>query len=613
MNRRLPALLLPVLALAGIAAGLTLRLAGAPTAAHHLWLAGLLVTSLPLVWNTIAGLFRARFAADIVATLAILTAVLLQQPLAGLLVVLMQSGGEALERYAEGRASRAVRELEARAPRQAHRLVGEQVDDVPAEAVRPGDRLLVRPGELVACNCVVVSGRSHVDASALTGEPIPITADAGTTLLSGSLNLEGSLTVRATATAGESEYARIVQLVRAAQSSKAPVQRLADRYAAWFTPLTLLVCLVAYLASRDPMRVLAVLVVATPCPLILATPVAVIGGINRAARRGILFRTGAALEHLGEVTAAVFDKTGTLTVGRPQVAKVVAQQPEDRREMLRLASAVERESGHLLARSLVDAAEREGVAARGATSVVEAPGSGISGEVDGREVAVGSRGWLARKYPNQSEALFSANGHRPGLRAYIAIDRRFAGMVEFADQLRSGAARTVSGLRQRGVRQVLLLSGDAQRNADEVARAAGIGEVHGDLLPADKVAVIERLRRDGHDVLMVGDGTNDAPALSAATVGVALTAHGGGVTAQAADIVLLTDDPGLVVDALDISRRSLRIARQSIGVGLGLSGLAMVAAALGHIPPIAGALLQEVIDVAVILNALRASAETAAL
>lgn len=281
--------------------------------------------------------------------------------------------------------------------------------------------------------------------------------------------------------------------------------------------------------------------------------------------------------------------------------------------MLRLASAVERESGHLLARSLVDAAEREGVAVQGATSVVEAPGSGISGEVEGHEVAVGARGWLAGKYPNQSEAMFSANGHHPGLRAWIAIDRRFAGIVEFADQLRSGAARTVSGLRQRGVRQVLLLSGDAQRNADEVARAAGIGEVHGDLLPADKVAVIERLRRDGHDVLMVGDGTNDAPALSAATVGVALTAHGGGVTAQAADIVLLTDDPGLVVDALDISRRSLRIARQSIGVGLGLSGLAMVAAALGHIPPIAGALLQEVIDVAVILNALRASAETVAL
>lgn len=290
MTRRLPALLLPALALAGIAAGLALRLAGAPTAAQQLWLASLLLTSLPLVWNTIAGLFRARFAADIVATLAILTAVLLQQPLAGLLVVLMQSGGEALERFAEGRASRAVRELEARAPRQAHRLVGELVEDLPAEAVRPGDLLLIRPGELVACNSVVVRGRSHVDASALTGEPIPITAVAGTALLSGSLNQEGSLTVRATATAGESEYAQIVQLVRAAQSSKAPVQRLADRYAAWFTPLTLLVCLVAYLASRDPIRVLAVLVVATPCPLILATPVAVIGGINRAARHSLPYR-----------------------------------------------------------------------------------------------------------------------------------------------------------------------------------------------------------------------------------------------------------------------------------------------------------------------------------
>jgi P-type E1-E2 ATPase len=301
-----------------------------------------------------------RFAADLVAMLAIVTALFLGEPLAGLLVVLMQTGGEALERYAEGRASEAVRELEAAAPRQAHRVRMGSTEDVEADAVAVGDELLVRPGELVPCDGLVLSGRSHVDAARLTGEPLPVSAAPGTRLLSGSLNLDGPLTIRATAPASESQYARIVELVRTAQQSKSPLQRLADRYAVWFTPFTLFVCAVTYLLTEDPVRVLAVLVVATPCPLILATPVAVVGGINRGARRGIIFRHGSALEQLAGITVAVFDKTGTLTIGRPRVARVLAAAPYTEPEVLRLAGAVEHGSGHLLARTL-----SEVVAARG--------------------------------------------------------------------------------------------------------------------------------------------------------------------------------------------------------------------------------------------------------
>jgi heavy metal translocating P-type ATPase len=575
------------------------------------WAAGLAITGLPVVWHTLRGMASGRFAADLVAMLAVVTALLLGQPLAGLIVVLMQTGGEALERYAEGRASRAVRDLEAAAPRQAHRVRAGVTEDIDADAVAAGDELLVRPGELVPCDGLVLAGRSHVDTARLTGEPLPVSAATGTRLLSGSLNLDGPLTLRVTAPARESQYARIVELVRTAQASKSPLQRLADRYAVWFTPLTLLVCGVAYLASRDPLRVLAVLVVATPCPLILATPVAVVGGINRAARRGIVFRHGAALEQLAGITAAVFDKTGTLTVGRPRVARVWTAPPYTEAELLRLAAAVEHGSGHLLARTLCEEAGARGIPLVAADQVVESAGQGVTGRVEGRMVAVGGRAYVLGRHPGAEaglgEALATADGD--GLRAYVAVDGRAGGVVEYADRVRPGVAEFFVALRALGVRRVLLLSGDDPANAAAVARAVGVDEAHGDLLPEQKVAIVRRLVSEGERVLMAGDGTNDAPALSSATVGIALASGGGGIAAEAADAVILADDPTRIAEAVVISRRTLRLARQSIWAGLGLSGIAMVAAGLGYIPPVAGALLQEGIDVAVILNALRVSFE----
>ena len=574
-----------------------------------MWSAGLALTGAPVIWRTLRGVFAGRFAADVIAMLAIVTALLLREPLAGLIVVLMQTGGEALERYAQGRASEAVRELEASAPHVAHRLVNGEVEDVPADTIGVGDRLLVRPGELLACDAIVLEGRSHVDASRITGEPVPVSARPATRLLSGSVNLESPLTVQATAPAAESQYARIVELVRTAQGSKSPLQRMADRYAVWFTPLTLAVAACAYALSGDAERVLAVLVVATPCPLILATPVAVVGGINRAARRGIVFRHGTALEQLGGVRVAIFDKTGTLTIGRPEVDQVLAVPPFTEAEVLRLAAGVEHGSSHLLARTLIEEASERGIPLPRGTNITETPGQGVRGQVDGRRVTVGGWSFVVSQHPVAEPALKSLLVNLPGagLRAYVAIDGSGAGLIDYADRLRPNLDGFVAELRRLGMTKLVLLSGDDQANASAVAAAVGIAESHGDLLPAQKVEYVQRLVERGDRVLMVGDGTNDAPALSTATVGIALASGGGGISAEAADAVILADDPTRVAEAIAISRRTLRIARQSIWVGLGLSGVAMGVASLGYIPPIVGALLQEGIDVAVILNALRAA------
>jgi heavy metal translocating P-type ATPase len=578
-----------------------------PNGRHLLWTAGLYLLGIPLLFRTLLGMLRGRFAADLVAALAVLTAMVLNQPFVGLVIVLMQTGGEGLEYFAERRASAAVRALEAEAPRIAHRRVEGGVEEVPVDAIAPGDILLVRPGEMVPCDGVVRAGQSHIDASRLTGEPLPVSARPGTLLQSGAINMDGPLDMESTAPAAASLYARIVEQVRTAQASKAPLQRMADRYAVWFTPATLAVCAVAWLVSGDPLRVLAVLVVATPCPLILATPVAIIGGINRAARRQIIVRHGGALEALAAVDAVVFDKTGTLTLGRPEVASVRSLPPLADTELLRLSGAVEQGSGHLLARTLVEAAVGRGIALPAATDVRETSGRGIQGTVGGHRVAVGALSYIKEVAPAAGEALAGLHDGAAALRAYVAVDGVGGGSVTYADRVRPGAAAVVARLRGLGFQHVLLLSGDGAANVAAVAGAVGIEETGADLLPEDKVRRVAALAGGARRVLMVGDGTNDAPALSSAAVGLALAAHGGGIAAEAADVVLLIDDLDRVPEAVMIGRRTIRIARQSILAGLGMSVVAMAMAAAGFLAPAAGALLQEGIDVAVILNALRAT------
>lgn len=572
------------------------------------WMLVLIMAGLPVVVRTIQGVVHGNFAADVAATLSIIGAAVLGQPIAGLVIVLMQTGGEWLERYAEGRASNAVRALEEAAPRTAHRqTAGGQIEDIAASEIIPGDQLLVRPGEMLPADGIVESGRSHLDVSRLTGEAPPELVQAGSDVSSGAVNLEGAIVIRATRPASESLYARIVELVRTAQAEKSPIQRMADRYAVWFTPATLLVCAVAWFLTHDPLRVLAVLVVATPCPLLLATPVAIIGGINRAARHQVIVRNGGALERLASVDTGVFDKTGTLTIGRPEVVAIDAVNGWAPDDLLRYAASVELGSGHHLARSTVDAAIRRGIQPPTPDNVVDAPGMGVRGTVEGRDVAVGAAAWLKSLFPSQTASIAAARG--AGLRGIVAIDGQVAGAIEYADHAREGLHHFFDQLHHLGLKRLVLLSGDHQANVEGIARAVGIDDARGDLLPQEKVEAVRELMRAGRKVVMVGDGTNDAPALSAATAGIALASHGGGIAAEAADAVILCDDITRVADAVRIGRRSVAIARQSIIVGLGLSGLAMVFATLGYFSPTTGAMLQEGIDVAVILNAIRASTE----
>lgn len=599
--RRLIAIARPAAALVALIVGIM-----APAWA----LMALIVAGTPVVWRTVVGALRGHFAADLVASMAIVGAAALNEPIAGLVVVLMQTGGEALEHWAEGRASAAVRALEEAAPRTAHRIVNEAVADavdVPVNEVQVGDLLLVRPGELVPCDAVVVSGTTHVDTSRITGEPAPRRVSPGDALRSGFANGMNPLTIRAIARAEESQYARIVQLVRTAQASKAPVQRMADRYAVWFTPLTIVVCLVTWFVSKDPVRVLAVLVVATPCPLILAAPIAVIGGLNRLARRHVIVRDGTALETLSLVDLAVFDKTGTLTLGRPAVSELLVAEGWDRDEVLALASSVEQGSGHLLAATLVEFAKSNSVSLLAASAVVESAGAGVAGRVGGRRVMVGSRSFVAGEIGEERTAPADALAPGDGLQAIVAVECEVAGVVIYADRVRAEARDALSQLAELGLERSIVLSGDRGEAVAAFAREAGVTEARGDLLPEGKVSAISELMATGHRVVMIGDGTNDAPALSAANVGIAMGSGGGGIATEAADVVLLRDDLRGVPQSISIARRTMRITRQSIWAGVGMSGVAMLFAAMGYITPVIGALIQEGIDLAVILNALRAS------
>ncbi|MGH7622121.1 MAG: heavy metal translocating P-type ATPase, partial [Gemmatimonadaceae bacterium] len=398
----------------------------------------------------------------------------------------------------------------------------------PAGDVIVGDTLVVRPGDMVPCDGVVLSGESELDTSSLTGEATPVRAAPGVAVMSGTLNGFGPFEMRATAPAVRSQYARIVELVRGAQASKSPLQRMADRYAVWFTPITVALCGIAVAITHDWMRALAILVVATPCPLILATPVAIIGGINRAAKRCVIVRHGGALEAMSRATAAVFDKTGTLTIGKPRLDRVRVDDGFDRSTVLSYAAAIERYSSHLLARVVVDAVAAEGLSIPESARELETPGLGVAGTVDGHAVRVGARAFVVPEC--EGGVLAAARLEQDGatLRAYVSIDGRLAAVLEYADELRADLPAMLRGLESAGIRRVALLSGDHSPIARDVAARAGISEAHGDLMPEDKAQFIERLRASGHVVLMVGDGINDAPALSTADVGVALAAHGGG-------------------------------------------------------------------------------------
>jgi heavy metal translocating P-type ATPase len=574
---------------ASLVVGIGLWLAGATAAANAVWGAGLLLVGLPLLVSVARRIRRGQPGADVIALLAIAGALALGQFFAGAVIALMLSGGELLDARAFQRARRELGALTSRAPTVAHVLRGDELVDTPAADVVPGDRLVVKQGEIVPVDGVIEGAQAVLDESALTGEPLPVTRAVGDDVRSGASVNGDAFSMRAVRTAADSTYARVVRLVESAEANRAPTVRLADSAAVVFLPVTLVTAAVGWIYSGDPTAALAVLVVATPCPLILATPIAFVSGIARAARSGVIVKGGAPLEQLGRTTVIALDKTGTLTSGAPLLT-------DGADDLLALAASAEQLSTHPLATALVAAARGRGLELRPAAEFHEEYGAGVSALVDDRRVRVGGARYTGVP-PLDAE---------PGVaHAYVSIDGDSAGVLAFSDRLRPDAAELVSHLRRLDLR-LLLLTGDIPAVAEQVARTVGIDDVVAHATPEDKAEAVSRLRKAGAVVTMVGDGINDAPALAAADVGIALGARGATVSSSAADAVIVVDDLDRVVVAITCGRRSLRVAREGVVLGMGLSGVLMVIAAAGSLTPVAGALAQEAIDVAAILNALRA-------
>ncbi len=598
---------LATLALAGVVGGGVLALSGLQSAANVAWAVVTAVLLVPLAASVVRSLRQRDAGVDAIALLAMGTALLLGEFLAGAIVGLMLAGGNALEGYASGRARRELRHLLEHAPHSAHRISDGRIEDIEVARIEPGDRLLVRAGEVLPADGTVLDTIASIDEAALTGESLPRSVPAGGPVRSGSLNVGEAIEVRADRRAEESAFAGIVRLVQAAEHERAPFVRLADRYAAVFLPITVVAALGAWLASGDEVRALAVLVVATPCPLILATPIAIIAGVSRAARLGIVIKGGAAIEALGGAGVVLLDKTGTITVGRPEIIelRVADRASLSEERLLYFAASLDQASAHVLAEALVLAAAERGIELAAPSGLAEEPGHGIRGVVDGHEVALGQREWVSRSL---GEPMARAVPALPGAAVItVAVDRRPAGEIVLADPIRPDASELIDSLRARGIERLVLVSGDTREVVDGIAAQAGLDDVVADCSPEEKLEVVraEQARGKG-TVVMVGDGVNDAPALALADVGIAMGARGATAASESADAVLIVDRVDRVGAAIEIGRRSLRIARQGVIAGMALSIVAMGFAAAGSITPVAGALLQEGIDIAVILNALRA-------
>jgi heavy metal translocating P-type ATPase len=595
------------IAISGLAAGILAYVTGRPGLADLCWTLATAPVVAGLAVSIMRDFLAGRFGVDAIALVSMSAAIALGQPLAGAVVALMYSGGNVLEDIAIARAEHDLRSLVDRAPRETHRRVDDRIEDVPIGVVATGDRLLVRAGEIVPVDGVVSSQAATIDESALTGEPIPVVKARGAAIFSGSLNTGEAFEMTASSVAGESTYAGIVRLVTAAQTAKAPFVRLADRYALVFLPVTLALAFVAWLISGDLIRSLAVLVAATPCPLILAAPVAFIAGVAQSARRGILVKGGGPLEALARAHTVLFDKTGTLTVGGARLLSIEVAPGETADEVLTLGASLEQASHHVLAAAIVQAAAERGLSLRLPEQVHESMGSGLNGVVDGRRVSVGSRDMILSRQNPPVWALRAVRraSWRSALIVFVAVDEKPIGALLLADELRSDTPRAIRMLRQAGVARIVMVTGDRAAAAQAIGAALDLDAVLADRVPSDKVDAVRSEQRL-HPTIMVGDGINDAPALASADVGIALGARGASASSEAADVVILADRLDRVGEAITIAQRARRIATESIIAGMGLSALAMLAATAGWLAPVPAAIAQEVIDVLVILNALRA-------
>jgi heavy metal translocating P-type ATPase len=599
-------------AVAGLACGGIAQVLGIQPLARALLAASTGLVLVVTAVTTGGKLFRAEIGVDLIAVLAMAGALLLREYLAGAIIAVMLTGGAALERFAIARARRELSALVKRAPRSAHRRAGADIVDIDANDVVPGDLLLVKPGEVVPVDGIVCSGSAVLDESALTGESKPVKLEPGAPLRSGSTNAGGPFELRASASAGESTYAGVIRLVRAAEESKAPFVRLADRYALAFLALTIALSALAWIVSGSPVRALAVLVVATPCPLILAAPAAIIAGVSRAARHGIIVKGGGPLETLARARVLLLDKTGTVTAARPEVVAVEIFGTISSDELIRNAASVEQVSVHPYAPAILAEARGRSVELSFPEAVREQMGTGIVGQVDGRRVAVGQLDFVAPGVPRTPElrSIELRTAIEGSSSVFVSIDGVLAGVLLLQDPIRPEAPRALRSLREVGIHRIHIVTGDHPDVAELVGDALGVDHVFAERAPDEKVEVVRVVRSEGITA-MVGDGINDAPALALADVGIAMGARGATAASEAADVVLTSDRFEGLFLAIKIAQRTRKIALQSVLVGMGLSLLAMGFAAAGFISPVAGAILQEGIDVLVILNALRALGGTA--
>ena len=598
----LPFSLLASLIVAGI-----LSLQQQTSSVHILLLCTLGFGSIPLAYQIVISFARRRFGIDIIAITAILGSGFLGEYFVGIVILLMLSTGEMLEYFAFQRARREITALMNNAPTIAHKKVDGTLMDITIKKVCINDILIVRVGETIPVDGVIVEGETTVDEAVLTGESIPLEKRKYMTVMSGSINQSGSIEIRATATSKDSQYEHIIRLVKEAQSNEAPFVRMADAYSAKFTLITFAFALAAWFISGDFLRVLAVLVVATPCPLILATPIAFASGISRAAKRGIIIKNGGALEHLGKARAFVFDKTGTLTLGMPQV-QFIDEHDMSQSDIIRIAASLEQFSAHIIAHSINQYAKERKIQTSLPEHFEEVIGKGVTGIVDNKRYFFGNLSYLESHGIELSHDMLLKHETSKDLGiiiTYLATEKEIVGDIHFSDIIRPEIPYLFKSLTALGVEKIVMLTGDKEKVAAHIAKQAGITEYRSSCLPEDKISEIQKLKKTFSPVIMIGDGINDAPALVEADMGIALGARGSTAASEAGDIVITVNTLERVVEAFQIGKKVLTVAQQGIFIGIGCSIILMIFATLGFIPPVLGAILQEIIDAITILNALR--------